>query len=210
MIFVCGATANYRQYADHPSFGRLITPRSGHSIKASSGDNKPWGADNDAFGGWDHKKELAFSRMLGRICRDGKRETCRFVAAPDVVGDSEATMRQFDAWGSIIRSSGLPVALVAQDGLTAADVPWDSIDSLFIGGTTEFKLSRESDDLISAAKRLGKWVHVGRVNTLKRIRHFHDIGVDSFDGSKFSRWPDEYFPQVARWLAGLGSQKILY
>ncbi len=42
---------------------------------------------------------------------------CLFVAAPDVVADAEATLDLFGGWRREIASQGLPVALVAQDGL---------------------------------------------------------------------------------------------
>lgn len=208
ICFVSGATATHRRdYWGHPSFGHLITPRAGNSIKVLCESGKPWGADNDAYHGWDQQKELSFSKMLGRICRDGSKENCKFVSAPDAVADAATTLERFDRWEPIIRACGLPVALVAQDGLTIATTPWDRIECLFIGGTTEWKLSEQAERLLIAAKARGKWAHVGRVNTARRIRHFHEIGVDSIDGQSFSKWPDEYFPAFLRWLGRLNAQQ---
>lgn len=209
IVLVSGATATHRRYWDDPSFGHLITPRSGNSIRATCESGKPWAADNDAFGGWTDKKETAFSKMLGRICLDGQKESCKYIACPDVVGDSKTTMDRFYRWEPIIRSTGFPVALVAQDGLYPRVVPWDSIDALFIGGTTEWKLSGDVDWLIDEAKQRHKWIHVGRVNSARRIRHFHEVGVDSIDGRSFSAWPDLYFAKFLKWINRLNRQPQL-
>ena len=207
IVLVSGGTATHRRYWDNQSFGFLLTPRSGNSVKVMSDSGKPWAADNDAFGGWSRKHELRFSAMLGRMCLHGNRATCKFVVAPDVVADARITLEQFAAWEPFISGSGFPVALVAQDGLTIELAPWNKFDALFIGGTTEFKVSLECERLCIEAKRLGKWLHIGRVNTFRRVRHFHEIGVDSIDGTCFSKWPDVYFPKFLKWLEELNARR---
>lgn len=204
IVLVSGATGTHRRYWNHPTFGRLITPRTGNSLRSIS--DKIWAADNDCFQGWDMVRERAFSRMLGRMCLDGNKATCKFVTMPDAVGDCGTTLERFEAWEPIVRTSGFPVALVAQDGLTNDAVPWGRIDALFIGGSTVFKLSSQVDSLVEEAKARAKWVHVGRVNSFRRIRHFHEIGVDSIDGTCFSKWPDKYFPGALRWIGRLDRQ----
>lgn len=206
IILVSGATGTHRRFWDNPRFGHLVTPRGGHAMRTINESGKPWGADNDAFGGWTIEKERMFSRMLGRICCEGVRETCRFIACPDVVGDAKTTLERFARWASIVRASRWPVALVAQDGLEDLPVPWDELDCLFIGGTDEFKPSLAAESLVIEAKRRGKWVHVGRINSLRRFRHFVELGADSSDGSSFSKWPDKYFPAAMRWLVRLEKQ----
>jgi hypothetical protein len=141
-----------------------------------------WAIDNGAFSGLDYD---AFVRLLGDAMGVAG---CKFVAAPDVVGNCDETLRRFKVWGRMIRALGFPVALVAQDGLTVERTPWDELDALFIGGSTEWKMSREVDTLLGYAAALGKWRHVGRVNTRRRIKHFLTL-ADSIDGSGFSRWP---------------------
>lgn len=73
-------------------------------------------------------------------------------------------------------------------------MPWDDIVALFIGGTTEWKESSEVGHLCVEAKRRGKWVHAGRVNTKRRATRFMDVGADSMDGSSLSRFPDRWIP----------------
>ena len=59
-------------------------------------------------------------------------------------------------------------------------------DAVFIGGTTEYKMSQDSINIIKKAKSLNKWVHVGRVNTPPRFTFFKMLDVDSIDGTAFS------------------------
>jgi hypothetical protein len=51
------------------------------------------------------------------------------------------------------------------------------------------------------AKRRGKWVHVGRVNSRERVRWCVANGADSVDGSGFSYHPDTNIPKGLDWIA---------
>lgn len=185
IVLVSGGSSRYKG----PHVGRLVVPSGGYIPDGSV----PWAADNGAFSGFD---EAAFLKMLTRL--KPYRETCLFVAMPDVVGSHTLTLDLFDIWAP--RLTMWPIALVAQDGLTPVAVPWDKIDALFIGGTTEFKLSPEAATLVRVAKGRGKWVHMGRVNTIRRMVYANSIGVDSIDGTSFSRWADIYIPRAMRIL----------
>jgi hypothetical protein len=66
-------------------------------------------------------------------------------------------------------------------------IPWNDIDAIFIGGSTEFKLSKHSQQICKAAKSLDKWVHIGRVNTPERFEWASDL-ADSIDGTGLSRY----------------------
>lgn len=125
--------------------------------------------------------------MLERIAG---LEGCKFVSAPDVVGDHINTARLFEEWRPELLEIGQPIALVAQDGLT--NPPWDQFDALFIGGTTDFKLGADAHRLAVEAKERGKWVHMGRVNTRRRAITAKSWGVDSIDGTRMSMFTDDY------------------
>lgn len=86
-----------------------------------------------------------------------------------------------------IRAIGYPVALVAQDGLEHQPVPWDDIDALFLGGTTTSKLSAAAADLTDEAHACGLHVHMGRVNSRRRLRHAAAIGCHSADGTQLAQ-----------------------
>ena len=61
--------------------------------------------------------------------------------------------------------------------------PWDDFDALFIGGSTSWKLGPGAAAVAYDAKLRGKWVHMGRVNSLRRMRYAESIGCDSADGT---------------------------
>jgi hypothetical protein len=92
---------------------------------------------------------------------------------------------------------------VAQDGLTVAAVPWAAIDALFIGGTTDWKLGAEARDLAGYAQTRGTWVHMGRVNSRRRLHYAERIGCSSVDGTAFSRWPDIKLTKGLDWVQPL-------
>lgn len=82
------------------------------------------------------------------------------------------------------------MALVAQDGLQDLPIKWNLFDAIFIGGSTVFKMSVHVRHLIKTAQILGKWVHVGRINTPDRLKYFERLKVDSFDGTGLVRFTD--------------------
>ena len=178
----------------HPNLGRLVQPRHYSSIEQTAREGFPWAADNDAFGNFD---EIAFVKMLDRIAG---LPGCLFVCAPDVVADAAATAERFEHWEPIIHAHGLPVALVAQNGQT--EPPWDRFEALFIGGDDQFKLGPEGARWVREAQQRGKWTHVGRVNSLRRIAYAQSLGADSVDGSMWARFKATYL----RWgLAGVSA-----
>jgi hypothetical protein len=197
MILVSGATATVRQHRGRYGLGVLFTPMNWNDPVNSLWPGCVWAADNAAFTAFDTD---AFLAMLERLQR---HPDCRFVAAPDVVGDAAETLRRFRLWGPMIRSLGFPVALVGQDGLTPAVTPWDAFDAFFIGGSTDWKLSREARELASYAKARGKWVHMGRVNSKRRLHYAERIGCDSIDGTSFSRWANVHIPKGLAWIEPL-------
>jgi hypothetical protein len=138
---------------------------------------------------------------------------CVFVVAPDVVGDAPATLARESTTrmlGWIRHAVGLPVAFVAQDGQEGLPVPWDDFDALFIGGTTEWKLGPHARELAAQAVTEGKWVHMGRVNSLKRLKYADAIGCNSADGTFISFGPDRRLPEALAWLNLVNSRVGLW
>lgn len=190
LVLVSGATRDVPRF----DVGVLVEPRGRHLPEALLLLPQRWAMDNGAFSGFD---EVAFLKML-----DKHRHVpgCLFVAAPDCVGQAEATLKLFYRWTGEIRAYGYPVALVAQDGLRVGQVPWNAVDALFIGGTDAFKLGPEARALADAARARGLWLHMGRVNSRRRLRYASRIGCDSIDGSGFSKWPATLLPRAAQWI----------
>jgi hypothetical protein len=193
LLLATQAEPQMRQYA-HPSLGRLVQPRHYSSLAATAARDVPWAADNDCF---RHFSPAAYSMMLDRLKGVGGR--CLFVTVPDMVGDAHQTARMFECWWTAPVRRGLPAALVAQDGLQDMGrwlaLAWPRVDALFIGGSTEWKLGAAARALIREAKRRGLWVHMGRVNSLKRIAYAAEVGCDSIDGTGWMRWRSIRLPE---------------
>jgi hypothetical protein len=163
----------YRERYDH-DFWQLRTPLTRYARTP----NIPYGLDNGCFARFERE---TWERLLDEA--DGDRPV--FVTLPDIVGDAQRTVELFDHFHS--RTQELPRALVLQDGIERTRIRWDDLAAVFIGGSDGFKISREAFAAARTAKMLGKWVHVGRVNTAKRVRDWVGI-ADSIDGSGISRY----------------------
>lgn len=157
---------------------QLLTPLTRYHLQRPQ---SRFAIDNGAFSGFDEK---AFSALLKREYE--RRHNCIFVCAPDIVGSAVRTLELFDLYKD--RLMDWPVALVIQDGQQDHRIPWHEIKAVFIGGSTEFKLSNHVHQIVKTAKLFGKWVHAGRVNTPKRFEYFEAMGVDSIDGTGLSRY----------------------
>lgn len=192
VLLVSGATVSGGRYLDHPRFGWLKTPANGSSVETIVAAGVPWACDNDCF---TRLNRAAYLRML-RVVAGQPR--LLWVAAPDVVADAESTLLRFRLWRPTLAYYELPIALVAQDGQEDRPVPWDAIRCLFIGGSTAWKEGPHAARLIREAHDRGKWVHVGRVNTLRRYWLLSSLPVDSIDGTCFSKWPDKFIPWMLR------------
>lgn len=170
--------------------GRMVQPRALGRIPDTPRAGFLWAADNDCYQGFH---QYRYERMLDAVAGV---PGCLFITSPDVVGDSHQTMELFDRWHRKVSEAG-PVGLVGQDGLHPADVPWNYIKALFIGGTTEWKLGEEARFLIKEAKERGKWVHMGRVNSWRRVEYALACEVDSIDGTQLSWFSDTYIDRFA-------------
>lgn len=174
------------RYSEHRNLARFCGPRNYQRMSDSVRAGFLWAADNDAYSGFDAGR---YRRMLDAL--EGV-PGCLFVACPDVVADATATFNLFLKWGKELLVRGFPLGYVAQDGASAADLPWNAISALFIGGSDAYKLGEDAGLLVKEAKERGKWVHMGRVNTWRRIQYAASIGCDSVDGTKYVRWRDWY------------------
>lgn len=81
-----------------------------------------------------------------------------------------------------------------------------SFDALFVGGTTDWKMGQDATLCIQRARRLGLPVHIGRVNSQTRFRHFQLLGADSCDGTTACHAPD----QAKRRLSAVVAQSPLF
>jgi hypothetical protein len=207
MIYFANPTANP---AAHDAMragllGFIDTPGQGYRHVREPGMS--WCADNGCFNGAKFNEDRWWRFLVDNSHAAGD---CVFATAPDVVGDHLATLERSRPWLPRIRELGYPVALVAQDGSTPDNTPWDEFDVLFLGGTTDWKLGLEAQVMATHAKSLGMWVHLGRCNSGRRLRFAEAIGCDSADGTYLVFGPDVNFPRLMRWVNDLRDNPALF
>lgn len=161
-----------------PQFAGVMTAPAHRGIPQSIRDGAPWAADNQAFTR-GFRPDVFFPWLE---TMQPHRARCLFVVVPDTVGDARATLALWHRWRADF--AGWPLAYVAQDG--ADSIP-PGASTLFIGGTTAWKLSRDAESVIRLAQSRRLHVHVGRVNWGARYRHFRLMpGSETFtcDGTR--------------------------
>lgn len=170
-----------------------------------------WGMDNGRFACLEyphrtwHPERWDRDAFLDLLAAKRHLTGCRFVVAPDVLFNFEATVREFWQWREVIAAQGYPVALALQDGSRAAMIPWGAFDALFIGGTNAMKFSDETRRIVRQAKRAGLWVHWGRASTPNVLHYCRVIGCDSVDGSALARFQRHRLPEA---LAALQVEQL--
>jgi hypothetical protein len=154
------------------TFWQLQTPLSRRKII------RPYGLDNGCFARFE---ENTWNRQV----EEAERTEPKFVCLPDIVGDARRTLELFELFKT--KTIGVHRALVLQDGIGNFNIPWNELSAVFVGGSDNFKIAPECINACKTAKILGKWVHVGRVNTSGRLQNWLDLG-DSLDGSGISQY----------------------
>lgn len=173
---------------------QLRTPLTAYALSG-----REYGLDNGCFSKFEEK---TWRRML----LDAYEDKPIFVCLPDIVGDARRTLELFSHFEEATK--GLPRALVLQDGIGNFSIPWDKLEAVFVGGSDPFKISSEAINASRTAKMMGKWVHVGRVNTALRVRNWLEIG-DSIDGSGISRY-DHMLEDVINAISGKSAQEDMW
>lgn len=155
----------------------------------------PWAADNGCFASkWDAAEWKAWL--------DRQPRTALFAVVPDVVGDHRATRQLWRKYAEFALTR-FPSLFVLQDGETGRGVPWDECDGVFVGGTTDFKLSAVAERLVRKAKSKGLLAHMGRVNSYRRLSLAASWGCDTADGTFLAFGPNNNVPRLARWFEKL-------
>lgn len=162
----------------------------------------PYALDNGAWTA--HARAEAFDNGAFLRALDALGTGAEWVVIPDVVGDAAATLLAAETWAP--RLAGHRRMLVLQDGVAAPAVldlhERHQLHGVFVGGSSRWKdanIARWS----TWARAHGLVCHVGRVNTLSRLRACVEARVDSVDGSGVSRFVDHAIV-FRRWCVDLG------
>lgn len=195
MLYLTGCIpSNPRLQADLLSsgIGALLTP---FSQRNAPSQDWLWAADNGCFAEkWDEETWLRWLQMKQNP------STALFATVPDVVADHSATVARWNRYAPKVKSLGYKTAFVLQDGAEPQTIPFSEIDALFIGGSTEYKMSEQARQLVAIAQSQGKWIHMGRVNSRRRMQLAFEWGCDSVDGTYLAFGPDKNTPRLIRML----------
>jgi hypothetical protein len=146
----------------------------------------PYALDNGAW--WAHCQGCEFDEVAFLKAVDLLGEGADFTVLPDIVAGGLRSLEFSLRWRDRLQLPG-PVMLAVQDGMQPDDVrPHIGPQcGIFVGGSTEWKV--ETLPIWCALGReTGALVHVGRVNSIRRIRLCILHGAHSFDGSSASRF----------------------
>lgn len=160
-------------------------------------DFMPFALDNGAFAAFTHKTEWPLEpwlHLLDWAKLSGQRP--KWVLVPDVVADRKATIARWMQYSPVAARYGWPLAFAVQDGMDYRDVPV-AASVVFVGGSTEWKW-RTLPDWCARVKR----VHVGRVNTYRRLKFADQCGAESCDGTGWTRGDQRQWRGLCAFLDG--------
>lgn len=211
MIYLTGATND----EDEPSLiangiGLMIQPGNSYHLRS---DRYPFYAIDCGMKWSDAEPYLAWLESRSPV-------GCLFAVSPDAYPDAAESQRRGLEFAPLIRAMGFPVAIVAQDGAEDLTWPWEDFDVLFIGGQreTKWKTSQYAEGLCRRARAQGLWVHMGRVNSSKRLERARAMGCNSADGTFLKHWrrkragesrSPRHGGEVSRWVEILDVQRTL-
>jgi hypothetical protein len=143
--------------------------------------------DNGAWGCFQRGEPFAPDPFRRALAKWG--EAADWIALPDIVNGGPASLALSASWIDEVRPVGRPMLIPVQDGMTADDLrPFVARGiGIFVGGLTAWKES--SLPMWGALKReTGCYLHVGRVNSGRRVQLAIDAGADSTDGTTLTQY----------------------
>jgi hypothetical protein len=183
-----------------------------------------WAADNGAYklgaryADFDHAGWWKWLQKVVATVSAPTLANCRYATAPDAIdvcrcknlctcghgnvrGNPAVTIAWAKEWLPRISSLGVPAAMVVGNGMEDMldEIPWDLLDVVFVGGSTEWKLGEGARIVIAEAQARGKRVHMGRVNSSKRLSYASTLGVDTADGTFLGKGPAKNLPRLMDW-----------
>lgn len=149
----------------------------------------PYAIDNGAW--WAFQTGNAFDGDAFRRCCDAFAGGADWIVIPDIVAGGARSLEFSLSWRAELRGYGRPLLLAVQNGMEVEHVrPHVGGEvGIFVGGDTEWKIATMRVWGRLAAE-VDCYLHVGRVNTVRRVVMCAAAGAHSFDGSgpsKYSR-----------------------
>ncbi|WP_176329097.1 hypothetical protein [Burkholderia vietnamiensis] len=143
--------------------------------------------DNGAWTAFQQGKpfdEYAFLNVVEKL-----GEGADWIVLPDIVAGGLASLDYSLLWLERLRGMPTPLLIAVQDGMEIDDVRHllSPAVGIFVGGTTEWK-EATMGAWGAVARRRHCYLHVGRVNSARRIRICAAAGANSVDGTSASRF----------------------
>ena len=166
--------------------GPPIMRRNGWQLpKWADGTLAPFALDNGAWTA--HQKNEPFNVAAFERAVNVAAKLADWIVLPDIVAGGLDSLAFSLDWMPHLEDHRVLIAV--QDGMIEDDIRphIDQRVGVFIGGSTEWKL----DTMCrwgALTKEKNAYLHVGRVNTVRRIRRCQQAGADSFDGTSLTRF----------------------
>ena len=152
-----------------------------------------YGIDNGAWTAHQNGEDWDSVNYRGKFERLVSTHGARadWIVLPDIVCGGLASLERSLMWLETLRQA-LPEAMLlipVQNGMETFDVePWlDAHTGVFVGGDTRWK-EQTMHVWGQLCGRASTHLHVGRVNTRRRIKLCAMAGAASFDGTSASRY----------------------
>ncbi len=147
----------------------------------------PYALDNGAWSAHQQGQPFDFPAFERALSLLGKGAD--WTVLPDIVAGGLPSLKLSLEWLPRVLDVSPRALIAVQDGMTPAELRPHLGDrvGIFVGGSDRWKLEYlERWGLLAA--ELGCWLHVGRVNTARRIAACKSVGATSFDGTSASRY----------------------
>lgn len=180
MISYASNTGTKRNLQQFRNFGWriLLTPKN-----PVPRDGLRFAIDNGAWSCYQQKLPFDSDGFISLVEAFGS--AADFVVVPDLVGEGLLSLDFSLSWMDKLKGTRL-LLLPLQNGMKADDIGPVLLRypglGLFLGGDTEWKLAT-MQGWGMVAHAFGRYYHVGRVNSRKRIRMCQHAGADSVDGT---------------------------
>lgn len=147
----------------------------------------PYALDNGAWTAFQQGKPFDERRFVAALRKLGAGAD--WVTIPDVVAGGQASLDLSLRWMRRVLDETGRGMLAVQNGIEPSDVRGFLGEriGLFVGGDTRWKLST-IPTWCALGREVGCWVHVARVNTVRRILACSAFGARSFDGTSVTRY----------------------
>lgn len=187
-----------RNYATWTGTRRNLEALNRHGMRVLTGPDQlsrrgipplAWALDNGAWSCHTDGRDFDGTAFREAVRRWGY--AADWIAVPDIVGGGLESLALSMRWLDELTKVGRPLLIPVQDGMEPDHLLGllGSRVGIFVGGTTRWK-EQSLPVWGRVAAQAGCWLHVGRVNTARRVQLAIDAGAHSIDGTTITMYAD--------------------